>query len=125
VDTIRGEHQPLSVLTGIALHLDAGGADHPARRRVDRDPVAAVVRKEIARGVKLVAVPTPLPLEDSKLGEPLSEEVKITRVAGARDEPWELGFKLELQLHGGSGWDLPGKLHPGDGEIIRVAVVGA
>ena len=124
MDVSRVELDHIVGADGLARDLLTGGADHPAARDSHPHPVAPEVGEELARDMKLVAVPPRLALEDTDFGEPLGDHVEVAGKSGSCDHPRQAGLEVELQLHRLTGQHLPRKLDTRHGEVVLVTVVG-
>ena len=95
----------LALPFAVPLHaraLSAGGDDR-ALRHVQGHVVIAEIRIKLRLGVKGEVRKRAVRLEARKLREPLSHEMKISRVAGAQHDRGQLGAELERERQGITG----------------------
>src|SRR5258705_1793485 len=104
------------------VELLARRADDEAARNRHPDVIDAVIGVELSARVELMRVPAGI-FEDSKLREPLPEEVVVVDVAGARERPRNLRAPLEIDVDRFVRGDLCRERHRKHRSIRGIAIV--
>src|SRR5215813_8069531 len=72
--------------------------------------------------MELMGVPSRI-LENTYLREPLTEEVVVVNVAGAREWPWNLGAPFDVDIHHSVRRDRLRQRHRRNGAVRGIAIV--